>query len=584
MRNDRMKKLPIGIESFEDIRTEGFYYVDKTGLIKGLLDNWAKVNLFTRPRRFGKSLNMSMLKMFFEYGCRRELFDGLEISGEADLCEEYMGRFPVISVSLKGVNGIDYPAARAMLCSVIGTEAMRFQFLLESERLTAVDKQRYRQLVKVDETSQSSFIMSDSVLVESLKILSELLRKHYGKKIILLIDEYDVPLAKANERGSYGDMVILVRNLFEQTLKTNENLYFAVMTGCLRVAKESIFTGLNNLKVLSVASVQFSEYFGFTDAEVREMLSYYGLTDFYETVKEWYDGYQFGNAGVYCPWDVINYVDDLRSDPMAAPKNYWSKTSSNDVVRHFIERMGKDLNKRELECLIAGEAVEKEIYQDLTYDRIYQSVDHIWSILYMTGYLTKRGNPSGDLFSLVIPNMEIRRIFTDQIMAMFKETAGRDGEALQSFCEVLQSGDAIGVEQQFGAYLGKTVSIRDTYAGKGSKENFYHGILIGILGYKDGWYVRSNRESGNGYSDILIEMEQERKGIVIEVKYAQGPEMDQVCREALAQIEAKGYADQLYADGMQTILVYGIACHRKKCRVMVNVLENRENAEQERER
>lgn len=572
MTGGRKKKLPIGIEDFEDVRTEDFYYVDKTGLIGELLANWGKVNLFTRPRRFGKSLNMSMLKSFFEIGCKQELFAGLEISRQTGLCEEYMGKFPVVSVSLKGINGNDYPGARELLCSMVGTEAMRFQFLKNSDNLTDIEKKQYDQLVMIDETNRGSFLMPDSVLVEGLKTLSCLLRKHYERKVILLIDEYDVPLAKANEKGYYDQMVFLVCSFFEQTLKTNDHLYFAVMTGCLRVAKESIFTGLNNLKVLSVTSVRFDEYFGFTDEEVRELLTCYGLADAYDTVKDWYDGYRFGNADVYCPWDVINYVDDLRDDPSLAPKNYWSNTSGNDVVRHFIEKAGQGLPRREIENLIAGETVEKTIRQALTYDKLYDSVDNIWSVLYTTGYLTQRGKSEGDQFLLAIPNREIRKIFTEQIMEMFKETARSDGEALRSFCDALQNGDAEGVERQFNAYLEKTVSIRDTFVKRETKENFYHGMLLGILGYKDGWYVKSNRESGVGYSDIQVEIEDAEVGIVIEVKYAQNAEMDTVCREALGQIEKKGYAKGLYEDGMKTVLKYGIACYKKTCRVMSGIV------------
>ncbi|MCM1124554.1 MAG: ATP-binding protein [Eubacterium sp.] len=566
----RKKKLPIGIEDFKDIRTEDFYYVDKTGFIRELLDNWGKVNLFTRPRRFGKSLNMNMLKNFFEIGCRQELFEGLEISREVELCEEYMGQFPVVSVSLKGVSGIDYPSVRALLCSMVGTEAMRFQFLKESDKLTDIDKKQYNQLIMVDETNQGSFRMPDSVLIESMKTLSNLLWKHYGRKVILLIDEYDVPLAKAKEKGYYDQMIVLVRSFFEQALKTNDHLYFAVMTGCLRVAKESIFTGLNNLKVLSVTSVKFEEYFGFTDEEVMEMLAYYDLADSYDTVKDWYDGYRFGNADIYCPWDVINYVDDLRSDPTLSPKNYWLNTSSNDVVKHFIQQTGQGLSKREIENLIAGETVEKEIHQELTYDKLYDSVDNIWSVLFTTGYLTQRGKSEGDLFRLAIPNMEIRKIFTGQIMEMFKETARSDGEALKSFCTALQNGNMEDVESLFNAYLEKTVSIRDTFVKRETKENFYHGILIGILGYKDGWYVKSNRESGIGYSDIQVEIEDERIGIIIEVKYAQNAELDAVCRDALKQIEEKEYSREFYEDGMKTVLKYGIACYKKTCRVLLS--------------
>lgn len=569
---DVKKKLPIGIENFEEIRTEGFYYIDKTGLIKELLENWGKVNLFTRPRRFGKSLNMSMLKEFFEVGCRRELFEGLKIWDEAELCQRYMGQFPVISISLKGVKGSDYLAARSMMCSVIGMEAMRFQFLAESENLTDREKKQYAQLVMVDEANRDSFLMPDAVLMDSLRILSSLLQKHYGRKVILLIDEYDVPLAKANESGYYEQMVSLIRNVFEQALKTNDCLYFSVLTGCLRVAKESIFTGLNNPKILSVTSVKFDEYFGFTDEEVKALLSYYGFTDRYDTVKDWYAGYRFGNMEVYCPWDVVNYVDDLRDDPAAAPRNYWSNTSSNEAVRHFIEKLDNGLTKREIENLIAGETVTKEIHQELTYNRLYDSVENIWSVLFTTGYLTQREKPDGDMFRLAIPNREIRKIFTDQIMELFKENAKKDGEALSSFCEALKNGDAENVEQRFNDYLKRTISIRDTFVRRNTKENFYHGILVGILGYKGDWYVKSNREAGAGYSDIQVEIENEKIGIVLEVKYAHDSDMEALCKEALEQIARERYAEQLYEDGMHTVLKYGIACYKRECKVMLEVM------------
>lgn len=566
---ERRKKFPIGIESFRDIRKEGFYYVDKTIMIRDLLDKRGMVNLFTRPRRFGKSLSMSMLKTFFEIGCDKTLFEGLEISKEAALCEEYMGRFPVISVSLKGVNGLDYATARSMLGALIGSEAMRFQFLLESEKLTDQEKAMYEQLIMIDRSNREAFVMSDAIMVGSLKTLSSLLEKHYGSKVIILIDEYDVPLAKAHERGYYDQMVVLIRNLLEKTLKTNENLYFAVLTGCLRVAKESIFTGLNNLKVFSIATVMFDEYFGFTDDEVKEMLHYFGLTDAYDAIKTWYDGYRFGNVDVYCPWNVISYCDELVDDPELMPRDYWSNTSGNDVIRHFIEQVDKGLTKREIENLIAGETVTKEIRQELTYQNLYDSIDHIWSVLYTTGYLTSRGKPEGKQFQLAIPNMEIRNIFTEQIMTMFKEDTKRDGQTVREFCEALKTGSAGEVERIFTSYLKKTISIRDTFVQKPTKENFYHGILLGILGFKEGWYVRSNKESGDGYSDILIEVEDEDIGIIIEVKYAEGAAFDEACEEALRQIEDEGYIEQLEADGMQTILKYGIACYKKKCRVVL---------------
>lgn len=561
------KKLPIGIEDFTEIITEGFYYIDKTAMIADLLRNWGKVNLFTRPRRFGKSLNMSMLKTFFDIGCDGQVFDGLDISREADLCEKYMGSFPVISISLKDVNGDSFPEARSMMCSIIGNEALRFEMLAQSGELSEVEKIRYRALTHVDDSG--NFTMSDEVLVNGLLTLCSLLQRHYGRKAILLIDEYDVPLAKASEKCYYDRMVSLIRNIFSRTLKTNNALFFAVMTGCLRVAKESIFTGMNNLKVLSVTDVRFNEYFGFTDKEVIDILNYYGLTEAYNSVKDWYDGYRFGNLEVYCPWDVINYCDELRADRTAAPKDYWSNTSSNDVVRRFIERAGTGTIKREIEKLVAGETVAKEIHQELTYKDLYNSVDNIWSVLFTTGYLTQRGKAEGDVYQLAIPNMEIRKIFTRQIMELFEREVINDGEALNMFCEALKEGNAEDVEMRFTEYLKKTISIRDTFVRKQTKENFYHGILLGILGFKETWGVSSNKESGDGYNDIQVEIDNEETGIVIEVKYAQDADLDAGCRKALEQIEKGGYAEQLREDGMHRILKYGIACYKKRCKVML---------------
>ena len=568
MPHSEKRKLPVGVEDFEKIRREGFYYVDKTTMIRDLLRKWGEVNLFTRPRRFGKSLNMSMLKAFFEIGCDKTLFDGLAISGEQDLCEKYMGKFPVISVSLKGVNGADYETARALLCSVIGNEAARFRFLLETDRISELEKELYRQLLVTDPNRQGMYAMPDAVLMGSLKTLSMLLKEYYKTEVIILIDEYDVPLAKASERGYYESMALLIRNLFEQALKTNDSLYFAVMTGCLRVAKESIFTGLNNLKLLSVTNVRFDEYFGFTDEEVRELLRYYGREDRYEAMREWYDGYRFGNVEVYCPWDVISYCDDLTDDPEAEPRDYWSNTSSNDVIRHFIEKVDHGLTRSEIEALVSGEILTKEIHEDLTYNRLYDSVDHIWSVLFATGYLTQRGKAEGKRYRLAIPNREIRNIFTEQIMTMFKEAVSKDGESLDAFCAALQKGDAREAERLFTAYLGKTISIRDTSVRKASKENFYHGILLGILGFKSGWYVRSNEESGEGWSDILVRLENEDTGMIIEIKYAEEGRYAAACEQALRQIEEKDYTAKLKEEGCSLILKYAVACFRKKCRIV----------------
>lgn len=567
MNDSIKKKLPIGIENFAEFQTEGFYYVDKTALIADLLHSWGKVNLFTRPRRFGKSLVMSMLKTFFGIGCEPSLFDGMNISKETELCQMYMGKFPVVSVSLKGVSGDSFETARSMMCSIIGNEALRLEILEQSSHLSESDKARYQALVHLD--NRGAFEMSDEVLTNGLLTLSSLLEKHYDSKVIMLIDEYDVPLAKASENGYYDQMVSLIRNIFGQALKTNESLFFAVLTGCLRVAKESIFTGMNNLKVLSIADVRFDEYFGFTDSEVKDMLEYYELTEVYGAVKEWYDGYRFGNVDVYCPWDVINYIDELRADKTAFPQNYWSNTSSNDIVRHFIEKATAGTIKREIEALVAGETVTKEIHQELTYKALYDSIDNIWSVLFATGYLTQRRKAEGDIFQLAIPNMEIRRIFTRQIMVLFKENVQKDGAALEAFCTALKDGDARSAETYFTDYLKKTISIRDTFVQKPTKENFYHGILLGILGFKDSWGVFSNKESGDGYSDIQIEIDDEEIGIVIEVKYAHDADLDSGCQKALIQIEKTGYADELRDNGMQKILKYGIACYKKQCRIIL---------------
>jgi hypothetical protein len=555
------KKLPIGIENFEEIRTKDFYYVDKTGLIKELLENWGKVTLFTRPRRFGKSLNMSMLKSFFEPGGRKEIFEELTISKETSLCEEYMGKFPVISISLKGIDADSFDTARELAVQVINREARRFQYLLDSECLTAYDKEAYTALLQAD--------MREAVLYGSLRVLSELLEKHHGQKAVLLIDEYDVPLSKAFDQGYYDQMIILIRNLFMQALKTNDNLEFAVMTGCMRISKESIFTGLNNLRVLSVADVEFDEYFGFTDSEVKELLEYYNLSPSYEAVKEWYDGYQFGNVGIYCPWDVICHCSKICVDSSAKPQNYWSNTSSNDAVKKFIQRADIGTTKNEIEKLVAGGVVQKEIHQELTYKDMYSSIDNIWSVLLTTGYLTQRERPERKKFYLAIPNMEIREIFTEQIMDFFKESIKKNGDAVSAFCDALQNGDAGGAERGFSEYLRKTISIRDTFVKKSMKENFYHGILLGILGYKDNWIVSSNEESGDGYSDILVRSDDEEKGIVIEVKYAEDGRLEEACRKALEQIECKRYEEELQEEGVEYILKYGIACYKKRCKILL---------------
>lgn len=560
------KKLPIGIEDFREIRNEGFYYVDKTRVIEQLLKNWGKVNLFTRPRRFGKSLNMSMLKAFLEIGNDRALFDGLKISDNKELCEKYMGQFPVISISLKSVEGLSFGAACEALKTVIGTEALRFSFLEQSSALSEADKKMYRQLTDVGTSDRGFFAMTEEVLVSGLKILSMLLHRHYGRQVILLIDEYDVPLDKAFQHGFYDEMVSLLRNMFGNVLKTNQDLYFAVLTGCLRISKESIFTGLNNLKVLTVTDVRFDEYFGFTDPEVKDMLKCYGLSEHYEEIRKWYDGYRFGNMEVYCPWDVLNYCDLLTADPEAQPQDYWSNTSGNAMVRRFIDKADTQ-TRNEIERLIAGEEIVKELHQELTYSELDNSIENLWSVLFTTGYLTQRGCVGEDRYRLVIPNLQIRKLFVKQIREWFRSVSRKDGETLERFCHAFPQRDPEQIEELFGNYLWNTITIRDTASVK--KENFYHGILLELLGYKSDWLVKSNAESGTGYSDILVEIPDNRTGIVVELKYAQDGDMDTACEKALLQIEDKNYTARLKEDGMQNIIKYGIACYKKNCKVIL---------------
>ncbi len=564
-------KLPMGIENFERIRKEGFYYVDKTGLIRDFLENPAYVNLFTRPRRFGKTLNMSMLKYFFEVGSdimpfnNSMLFDGLKISKEKELCEEYMGKFPVISITLKGATGINYEEAKEMLRYVIGNEAMRFQFLMQSPRLTEIERRRYEALVSIDK--RGDYTMSDALLKSSLQTLSQLLQKHYGQDVIMLIDEYDVPLDYAYRSGYYDAMVELIRGLFGNAFKTNDSLKFAVLTGCLRISRESIFTGLNNFKVYTVKDVRYKEYFGFTDAEVRQMLEYYGFSGQYDSIKEWYDGYMFGNLGIYCPWDVINYCGDLRDGSVTEPQNYWVNTSSNDIIRRFLSKADAAA-RDEIELLINGGHVKKMVHQELTYRDLDSDIDNLWSILFTTGYLTQAEEDEEGISSLVIPNREIRWIYVQQIRKWFKDESRKDTRKLENLRRAFEENDTAAIEKEFAFYLRKTISIRDTSIKKEMKENFYHGVLLGLFGNMDGWKVKFNAESGDGYSDISVEVEDQEIGIVIELKYAENAAFDSACREALEQIHDNHYEEALADDGMTTIYRYGIACYKKRCRVV----------------
>ena len=563
------KKLPIGIENFEEFSSEEFYYVDKTLFIKELLQNWGKVNLFTRPRRFGKSLNMSMLKCFFETGSDPAQFEGLKIMQEKDLCEKYMGKFPVISISLKSVGGLQYDSAVAALRTVIGNEAGRFRFLRDSAKLDEDDKNSYNQLINVEVKGSSKYAMPDDVLIDSLKTLSLLLEKHYGQKTILLIDEYDVPLDKAFQRGYYDEMVSLIRSLFDNVLKTNDSLYFAVLTGCLRISMESIFTGLNNLKVHTLSDVRYDEYFGFIDAEVDELLEFYSLSSYKDVFRDWYDGYHFGDTNVYCPWDVINYCDELLAAPSAPPKNYWANTSGNDLIR----RMLKNANlttKNEVEELLNGRQITKRIKQELTYREIDDSIENVWSVLYATGYLTGMHveQEDADIFRLWIPNGEIRKLFYELVEDWFREVTRSDTSKISRFCAAFPAGDAAAIQEMLGDYLWDSISVRDTAVRRNMKENFYHGMLLGLLQNQGSWLVRSNAETGEGYSDISIQTP-DRTGIVIELKYADDGNLEKACGEALGQIEEKKYAEGLKRRGTKKIIKYGIAFYEKECMVVM---------------
>ena len=563
------KKLPIGIENFEEFSSEEFYYVDKTLFIKELLQNWGKVNLFTRPRRFGKSLNMSMLKCFFETGSVPALFEGLKIMQEKDLCEKYMGKFPVISISLKSVGGLQYDSAVAALRTVIGNEAGRFRFLRDSAKLDEDDKNSYNQLINVEVKGSSKYAMPDDALIDSLKTLSLLLEKHYGQKTILLIDEYDVPLDKAFQRGYYDEMVSLIRSLFDNVLKTNDSLYFAVLTGCLRISRESIFTGLNNPKVHTLSDVRYDEYFGFIDAEVDELLESYSLSSYKDVFRDWYDGYHFGDTNVYCPWDVINYCDELLAAPSAPPKNYWANTSGNDLIR----RMLKNANlttKNEVEELLNGGQITKRIKQELTYREIDDSIENVWSVLYATGYLTGMHveQEDADIFRLWIPNGEIRKLFYELVEDWFREVTRSDTSKISRFCAAFPAGDAAAIQEMLGDYLWDSISVRDTAVRRNMKENFYHGMLLGLLQNQDNWLVKSNAETGEGYSDISIQTS-DRTGIVIELKYADDGNLEKACGEALGQIEEKKYAEGLKRRGTKKIIKYGIAFYEKECMVVM---------------
>ena len=555
----KRKMLPIGVENFEKLRRNDMYYVDKTEMISDLIMNHGDANLFTRPRRFGKTLTMDMLKTFFEIGQDASLFDGLTISSHSDICEKYQNKYPVVFISLKGATGSTYEKANSMIKQLVAEEYQRHSYLADSDILDSIEKDQFNRI--------RSISLNEGDLENSLRTLTRLLCKHHNQKVILLIDEYDVPLDKSFLNGYYDDMVSFIRIFLGEALKTNNNTEFAVVTGFLRISKESIFTGVNNFKVFSINDTRFSDYFGFTNDEVKEMLSYYGIIDKYETTKAWYDGYLFGKTEIYCPWDVLNHCDTVVNTDDIEPQAYWINSSGNDIIRKFIE-MANSTTKSELELLIAGNTVVKTIKQELTYADLYSSIENMWSILYMTGYLTKRSIPERKQFELAIPNLEIREIFEEQIYEWFKDFSRKDSSTLNAFCQTFADGNAEEAQKQFTAFLRKTISIRDTYVKAAKKENFYHGILLGLLSYRDDWIVKSNVESGDGYSDIVIKIPDDEIGMIIEVKYGEDADMEKGCADALAQIERMNYSEILEDDEVQTIYKYGIACYKKRCKIV----------------
>ena len=564
------KKLPIGIENFAELQTEEFYYVDKTGLIRDLLSHWAKVNLFTRPRRFGKTLNVSMLRYFFEIGTDKTLFDGLYISQRRDLCDEYMGRFPVVSLTLKGVDGLTFEKAKNKLLKLVALEAEQFDFLKNSDKLTDNEKQRYGALVRMQD---GKYTMDEDTLESALQTLSELLYRYYGQKVIILIDEYDVPLDKAYQNGYYREMVSMIRSLFGEALKTNEFLQFAVLTGCLRVSKESIFTGLNNFKIFSITDARCDEQFGFTQAEVEKMLKDYHLEAYLTEIKEWYDGYHFGDADIYCPWDVINRVDDLCDIPEAEPKCYWINSSGNALVKRFVS-IANRTTQDEIERLIAGEPIERPVRLDLTYEEIDKSIDNIWSVLFTTGYLTQVGMTEQGAYKLVIPNKEVRTVYISQIQEWFNQKIADNAEQMISFWKAIEDGNTEAIEQYLNRTLSNTISVFDTKAPETEKENSYHTFLAGLLTGNTDWVVKSNVEAGEGFADIIIEPQNPDNGIIFEFKHSKEVSgLDKACERALKQIRDRRYSEYLKNDGRHNIMLYGIAFYKKRCKVVVEKLK-----------
>ena len=562
------KKLSIGIENFTKLQTEDFYYVDKTMLIKELLDNWAEVNLFTRPRRFGKTLNMSMLQYYFED--KRDqftgekidnsyLFEGLNIKAEGEKYTKYMGKYPVINLSLKSAKQPTYKMAYESLIDEIMKEYRRHNFILNSDKLLQSEKKIFLDI--------SNGEAKEIEYAKSLQFLSSCLEKYFGSKTIILIDEYDVPLENAFFEGFYDEMISFIRSLFESALKTNPSLEFSIITGCLRISRESIFTGLNNLNIISILNNRYAEYFGFTAEEVEELCDYYNIQEKYETAKKWYNGYTFGHKNVYNPWSVVKYIYDVLGDSHVFPTSYWANTSSNSIVKSLIER-ADDITKGEIEALIEGKTIEKPVHEDITYDDVYDNLDNLWNFMFFTGYFKKISermdeNTQEKFVELAIPNLEVKYIFRTKILKWFNEKI--KSEDLSILYTSIINGEVDVFQKEVNRLLKKTISFNDAY------ENFYHGFMIGLLSHMDGYIVKSNRETGDGRCDIYIKpLSIFDKAVIIEMKVCDKPkELFTKPQDALQQIEDKKYAYELNESGYEDIIKYGMAFYRKDCIIKI---------------
>jgi len=552
------KPLPIGIDNFEMLITRGYYFIDKTLLIKDLIDNKAAVNLFTRPRRFGKTLNMSMLQYFFENTTKDNsyLFEGLNIMNTGGKYTSHMGQYPVINLSLKSAKQPTFELAYISIRRRIAEEYKRHEYILEHKELKH-EKERYLKILK-EQGEEGDYI-------DSLYFLSECLEKYHNKKVIILIDEYDVPLENAFFEGFYDRMIKFIRSLFESALKTNSSLEFSVITGCLRISKESIFTGLNNLNIISILNDRYAEYFGFSDDEVKELTKYYNMEEKYQLIKEWYNGYIFGHINVYNPWSVIKFIFDLLANINVFPSSYWANTSSNSIVKSLIEK-ADDETKAEIETLIEGKTIEKSIHEDITYDEVYDNMDNLYNFMFFTGYFKKINERIEDdtrYLELAIPNKEIKYIFREKVLKWFNAKI-KAADLSKVYTSVLK-GDVEVFQTEINRLLRKTISFNDAY------ENFYHGFVVGVLSGIDGYIVKANREAGDGRSDIYIRpLSIFQRAVIIEIKVCDKPkELFTKCDKALEQIEKMKYEEELNEEGYEDIIKYGMAFYRKDCLIKV---------------